>query len=131
MNIKGLEEFFEITLEKDENVLAHEEVLTCHFEKNHLKIQLIANITRNRLWINADPISVLFNATPLIELNVQYDELVFEKYEGIEQGLMFLWKDETQNIYISKLKNGYSFSFSCDPPNKALKLDAKQHAPLN
>ena len=125
MDIKGLEEFFGIKFKIDPGTVDPVKILTCSFEKGPLKFELLLNESERRLWINADPVNVLGNATPAIELNVQYDELEYEKYNGIEKGMMFINQGIIQNLYITKLKDAYSISFSCDTPNKRVKHDAQ------
>ena len=122
MDIQGLEEFFEVKLIEETGAVKKGDLLSCHFKKGPLEIELILSKSERRLWINADPLAINGNATPAIELNVQYDNLEFETYEGIEKGMIFINKGVKQNLYISKLKNAYSFSFSCDTPNNSSNL---------
>ena len=121
MDIKGIEEFFGVKFELEPGAVNPDDFVSCHFDKGPLKFELMIIKSESRLYINADPIQVLGNGTPAIELNIQFDELEFEKYEGIEKGMMFIWKGIKQNLYITKLKDAYSISFSCDTPNKSVK----------
>lgn len=117
MDINGIEGFFGVKFEEMSGAVNPGDILECYFEKGPLKFQLLIIKSDSRLYINADPIKILGNAVPTLELNVQFDELEFEEYEGIEKGMMFLWKGVKQNLYITKLKDAYSISFSCDTPS--------------
>lgn len=116
MNIEGIEEFFGVKFESESGAVNPSDLVSCQFEKGGLKYELMAIKSESRLYLHADPKKLPFsgNATPAIELNVQFDELEFEEYEGIEKGMMFKWKGVKQNLYISRLKDAYSISFSCN-----------------
>ena len=115
MDISEVEQIFDVKFVEAPGSVRPGDMLEASFIKGPLKYLLIFLKTDSRLYIHADPIKVLGNAQPALELNVQFDELEFEKYEGIEMGMMFLWKGKKQNLYISKLSDTNSISFSCDP----------------
>lgn len=114
MDVKGIEEFFGVKFVVSPGTVNPDDIFECNFEKGSLKYRLVIIKSDSRLYINADPIKVLGNATPAIELSVQFEGLEYEEYEGIEMGMKFIWKDKKQNLYITKLKDAYSISFSCD-----------------